>query len=183
MATARAVTESGMGGELDMEPELWAVLETVVSGLTTDVENRVAKRRPVERRWLDNIRQYEGEAKAVRPDGSAAVFNVTRSKCNTFESKVFDMLFPTDDRNGSINPTPVPELDQEAKDADRQVERLVAQANEAEDTAESTELQGQADALAQRIAELDDIRAEARKARRADGRRGVGQPDRVGVRG
>ena len=163
MATARAVTESGMGGELDMEPELWAVLETVVSGLTTDVENRVAKRRPVERRWLDNIRQYEGEAKAVRPDGSAAVFNVTRSKCNTFESKVFDMLFPTDDRNGSINPTPVPELDQEAKDADRQVERLVAQANEAEDTAESTELQGQADALAQRIAELDDIRAEARK--------------------
>ena len=43
--------------------------------------------------------------------GSEVFVNITRNKTNAAEARLQDMLFPTDDRNFSIQATPVPELD------------------------------------------------------------------------
>lgn len=86
----------------------------------------------VEKRWTEDTDQYlgqdasanrvssmmesaregypvmeKGEAKATR---SSVVVNITRSKTNAAESRLADMLLPTDDQNWGIKPTPVPAL-------------------------------------------------------------------------
>lgn len=70
----------------------------------------------LEQRWLKDIRQYSGEyeddvlANIKAAGGSEAFVNFTRVKCNSTESRLAEMLLPTDDRNWSIEPTPIPEL-------------------------------------------------------------------------
>lgn len=77
---------------------------------------QVSKRGDLEKRWLEDLRQYNGLydpdiASALQSSKrSQAFINVTRPKANKFEARIGDMLFPTDERNWGICPTPVPEL-------------------------------------------------------------------------
>lgn len=75
------------------------------------------QRSPIEQRWLKDQRQYEGrydpqtEAIFAEDKTRSRVFiNVTRVKCHAAEARLGDMLFPTDDKNWAIRPTPVPEM-------------------------------------------------------------------------
>lgn len=76
-----------------------------------------AARSSIEQRWLEDLRQYHGEYSAAEStriaeaQGSKIFVNITRNKTNAAEARLQDMLFPTDDRNWGIKPTPVPELE------------------------------------------------------------------------
>ena len=145
------------------------VFSAMLDRLESDAQDRVSRRLVVERRWLDDLRQFEGRdqdgiVSSLRRDNrSTAVVNVTRAKCNTFESKLFDMLFPTDDKNWAVDPTPVPEMDMEAQQLTGKVDQMTAAANAEEDDEAAEQAAGEADAMAQRIAEIEVTRQEARQ--------------------
>ena len=118
----------GYGDELmspqtaeEHELEIAERLHIFASRLNKLAAEQVAKRNQIEQRWLDDIRQYHGEyasdeaAKLARAKGSEVFVNITRNKTNAAEARLQDMLFPTDDRNFGIYPTPVPELDYMSK--------------------------------------------------------------------
>lgn len=77
---------------------------------------QVADKSLLEERWLKDTKQYNGEyeddvlARIKEAGGSDAFINLTRVKCNAVESRLAEMLLPTDDRNWSIEPTPMPEM-------------------------------------------------------------------------
>lgn len=85
-------------------------------GLEVKAEEQERLRRPIEDRWISDIRQYKGfyddekMASIIRGQGSKQFVNITRKKTNAGEAKCSDMVFPTDDRNWGIRPTPIPEL-------------------------------------------------------------------------
>lgn len=93
-----------------------AVLQGVVERLEKEATDRVGKRSEIEKRWLANLLQYQGgydEATLKRLDASKRsklFINITRPKTNACEARLSDMLFPTDDKNWGIKPTPRPEL-------------------------------------------------------------------------
>jgi len=83
------------------------------AGLERKAEETEALRKPIEDRWIDDIRQYKGlyreseQAKINRSKGSDRFVNITRRKTIAGEAKFSDMILPNDDRNWSIQPTPV----------------------------------------------------------------------------
>jgi hypothetical protein len=89
-------------------------------------QDQVGKRASIEQRWLEDLRQYNGlydptTESRLRANKESRIFaNVTRAKTNQAEARLYDMLFPTDDRNWGLTPTPVPELQRAIGDA-RQV--------------------------------------------------------------
>lgn len=85
-------------------------------------QEQVADKAALEDRWLKDLRQYNGEydddtLQRIRMvGGSEAFVNLTRVKCNAAEARIGDMALPTEDRNWSIEPTPVPQLRQAMRD-------------------------------------------------------------------
>jgi hypothetical protein len=73
-------------------------------------------RRPTERRWLQDLRQYKGkydpeEETAIGDLRSKSFVRKTRVKVKTVDSRVADLLFPAgNDKNWEISPTPVPNV-------------------------------------------------------------------------
>jgi hypothetical protein len=101
----------------------------------------------VERRWLEDIDQYNGRDdatkaaasmmdavergfpvtnQAARPQRSTVFVNITRPKTNAAEARLANMLCPTDDRNWGLKPTPDPKLVQAAM-AQAKAKALTAQ--------------------------------------------------------
>ena len=101
-------------------------LHVFASRLNQLAKEQIAKRTEIEQRWLEDIRQYHGKyddrskVELNRAGGSQVYVNITRNKTNAAEARLQDMLFPTDDRNWAIYPTPVPELDSLAAKAPEQ---------------------------------------------------------------
>ena len=93
----------------------------IANALEKEADDRVAKRDPIEKRWLDDLAQFHGKYSPEIQDSlqkdkkSSLYINQTRPKTNVMESRLSDMLFPTDDRNWGIQPTPVPDLTVEAE--------------------------------------------------------------------
>jgi len=102
--------------------EMSARLQAFGGRLQDLAEEQVGQRREIENRWLEDIRQFSGKYDSATlssiqaAKGSQAYVNITRSKCNSAEARLSDMLFPTDDRNWEILPTPVPELAESLND-------------------------------------------------------------------
>ena len=71
-----------------------------------------------ERRMLRDLRQYRGQydpevLSKIHPNRSKAYIRLTRTKVKTFDARMMDLQFPAnDDKNWSVEPTPVPELSQ-----------------------------------------------------------------------
>jgi hypothetical protein len=93
-------------------------LQVFGSRLSRIAHKQVQKRAQIETRWLNDYRQYHGEydpetvSRLKLAEGSELFVNITRNKTNAAEARLQDMLFPTDDRNWGIGPTPVPQLEQ-----------------------------------------------------------------------
>lgn len=89
----------------------------------------------VEKRWMEDLDQYHGrdastKAAASMMDAAEAGYpvtnqgakaqrstlyvNITRPKTNAVEARLANMLFPSDDRNWGIKPSPAPELIKQA---------------------------------------------------------------------
>jgi hypothetical protein len=69
-------------------------------------------------------RQYHGRFDAateaalkLTPEKSRAIINMTRPKTKAWAARLSDLLFPADDKNWGVSPTPVPELTDKAKEA------------------------------------------------------------------
>ena len=77
---------------------------------------QIAKRQMIEDRWLADLEQqmgrYDRETldKLAKAGGSQAFVNVTAELLAKQEARIVDILFPTDDENWGIQPTPVPKL-------------------------------------------------------------------------
>ncbi|RVU32712.1 hypothetical protein [Neptunomonas marina] len=105
-------------------------LDSLATSLTEKASRQVSKRSQIEQRWLEDLRQFHGEyspeeLKGV--EGSKIFTNLTRNKTNAAEARCQDMLFPTDDRNWGIKPTPVPVITGSAGSAhgdDRQAKAM-----------------------------------------------------------
>jgi len=96
------------------------IMQALGEGLEKKAEERVGLKQKIEQRWIDDIRQDCGrypadlEAKIIAAETSEAFVNLTRPKRQMAESRLSDMLFPTDDRNFGIRPTPVPQMEGDA---------------------------------------------------------------------
>lgn len=80
----------------------------------------VNDRRETEQQWLRNLRQYLGKYDPevpIEPDQSRAYPKVTRVKVVSMVSRLMSLLFPADEANWSLEPSPVPSLDQARLDA------------------------------------------------------------------
>lgn len=140
-----------------MEPEdpritqrrLMEAAMPIVQRLSALASETVSKRSQIEQRWIEDMCQYAGvrsvnelaggkgdplqNAVSAANSGESSVFvNITRAKTNRTEGKLCDILFPADDRNWGIKPTPVPELSTVAKRAMEEAERAVQEANRLE---------------------------------------------------
>lgn len=170
----------------------WERLQAAVSGfiakLETEASDRVRRRNPQERLWVQWIRQYWGRydpdteaALNADPDRSRVFINYTRAKTTAWAARLGDLLFPNDDRNWGLDPTPVPELtDQarqkvrEAEDAKQRAEAATNEHNAMVDAgadpnaiaAKRQEAETHASALASAMAfdkEVRDLTAEAER--------------------
>ena len=156
---------------LGANPRPDEVVEMIIGRLEKEANDRVFKRQIVEQRWIADMTQYEGrydpseEATLDQGGGSTAFVNKTRSKVSALESKLYDMLFPTDDRNWAIEPTPVPELASDARKAVERADLLTDEANiaKAEEDAKALRMAAQqaADVAARAKAVMDEAKNRA----------------------
>ena len=106
----------------------------IICELSAEIAKREQRRGPLEKRWLEDLRQYHGVyekniADILRNDAerSSAFINITRPKTNAWRARLGDMLFPNDEKNWGIDPTPVPTLTQDARRAAKQADELEAE--------------------------------------------------------
>lgn len=147
-------------------------LKAIVGRLEREADDRVSKRQTVEKRWLEDLRQFSGEYEQKifkdldNAKKSTLFINQTRPKTNAAEARLSDMLFPTDDKNWGISPTPVPALTEQAKAATAQAKQMVGQANEATqggDPAQGMAIAGQAQQVANVAQQAKATMDEAKK--------------------
>lgn len=163
-----------VSGEADAPDDaLLSALRGLVLELRTEADKRVNDRLPIEGQWIEDLLNYHAKYDAqtlslFEPgkdlDGRAKVFiGKTREKSNGMTSRLFNVLFPTDDKNWSIAPTPVPELTEASEQSTKRIDDLQAQqANPVQPNPEPGEMQ-EAQDEADRI---EDIMEAARgKAR------------------
>lgn len=125
----------------EFQAKLAEKLQVFGHSLLRKVQERVSKRAEIEQRWLKDYRQYQGEydpetKTSLQDSERSDVFvNLTRNKTNAAEARLSDMLFPTDDRNWGIKPTPVPQLlemsKQGAPEEAQRAREVMAQAKKA----------------------------------------------------
>lgn len=92
--------------------------------LLTLANEQVQQRQVIEERWYKDVRQFNGQYDPgtfgdENEYGSRIFVPLTRRLCGLVEARLFDMLFPSDERNYVIEPTPVPDLDEALALADR----------------------------------------------------------------
>ena len=128
-------TGSYMGQDYERDPEeearrqeaqRRARMEALVQRLWGKLRERQRLRQTIEQRWLRALRQYNGEyepeivrALTQQVFGSRAFIPFTRRVCNLIEARLFDLLFPTEERNFAVDTSPVPELSEAQANADR----------------------------------------------------------------
>lgn len=140
-------------------------LNAIANRLDTLAQEQVTAKAATEERWIANVRAFHGHydsttEKTLRTEGqSRAYAKLTRAKTVALEARLYDLIFPTDDRNWGIEATPVPKLSKEGKQAALRASNAAEQANQAE--AEGNPQQAQ-----QIAAEGDD---EAQRAKAAEG--------------
>lgn len=102
----------------------------------------------VDKRWIEDIDQYNSKdninkaasqmmtsveqgypvtTQGAKPQRSTVYIGLTRQKTNAGESRLSDILLPTDDRNWGIQPTPIPELSEMAQSDDPAVDPRTGQ--------------------------------------------------------
>lgn len=95
--------------------------------IAMELEKKLAEtlfqRSTLDLRMIEDLRQYNG---AYDPDveqslkqnkqRSKVFVNLTRPKADAAEAQMVDLLFPNDDKNWGIAPTPVPELERQMDD-------------------------------------------------------------------
>lgn len=176
-----AITVAGEGavgrGETGSAPEarILDAARGIIGRLESLVGEQMRAKALTEQRWLEDLRLFHGRYEPgveneLRNSGRSIAFvKLTRHKTNGWAARLSDLLFPTDDRNWGIQPTPLPELARAAKEAQAAAATSVDHANAAADAGQDAGarlLAEQAGAFAQVARQSDEEIAEAK--RRAD---------------
>ena len=125
--------------QAEHEAKLREACSAIIDRLNAMATNAVWKRTQIEQRWLEDIRAYQGKyepeieemlakARAAGTPRSRAFVKIARTKTDSWEARLADLLFPADDRNWGVGPTPVPELAREAEIARDEAEKADADA-------------------------------------------------------
>lgn len=91
-------------------------IKGIAERLERQAQEVVGQRQQLEDDWLEDLRNYYGryddetEARLRREKKSRVFVRKPLSLCRHWISKLSDLLFPVDEDNWSIRPTPVPEL-------------------------------------------------------------------------
>jgi len=98
---------------------------TMTGAFGTELQQRLQdnlrQRLNIERRWVSDMRRYQGQVTdaelkdAVDQARSCIFVKYTRTKADAWAAQMNDMLFPSDDKNWGIEPTPVPSLNKLAQ--------------------------------------------------------------------
>jgi hypothetical protein len=194
MLTATPPAPSILPTEPERRPPSKVKLQEIVGRLDAEATSRVGKRNSLEERWIADLEQYHGRydaatAKNLFDQERCSLFiNATRPKTDALGARLKDLLFPTDEKNWGISPTPVPSLSDEAQAAASAAREKIKQAQAAaaapqqavdQATEQGTEppppeqmaqMQGQAqqaaveaDAAKEYAANLNSLLEEARK--------------------
>ena len=108
--------EDELEKQMEADRQMSEQLSALGTSLQAKADEVVAQRRELEDNWLDDLAQYNGkysatETSRLKQSGGSQLFaNITRPKVNAAEARISDILFPTDDRNWDIRPTPVPDM-------------------------------------------------------------------------
>lgn len=121
---------------MDMEQdELRKAYGALVDELEGEAMRRVGERKDLELRWEQDLRQYHGrydtdvEARLKKEKKSRLFVNITRKRTHGWEARLSDMLFPTDDKNWGVNPTPLPNVSAIASDSLKKIAKFGARAD------------------------------------------------------
>lgn len=151
------------------ESETQDRLGVLVDRLSKLADDQVKRKGQSERRWLDNLRAFHGRYDEQTEEGlregnkSRAYVKITRKKANSWEARLSALLFPTDDENWDIRPTPVPSLNETAKNAVAQAEQQVQAANQNPDPTQAAQQAQQAQATLTEAQMAKDAMQEALK--------------------
>ena len=121
------------------ERQLEEKARNIINRLAQQAQEQVSLRQHIEYRWLERIRQYYGfydqtiEADLKEKKQSRAYIKITGAKTRAMKARLFDLVFPTDDRNWAIEPTPVPKLTREMREAQGHAKQAAEKANRAQD--------------------------------------------------
>lgn len=115
-----------------MSETLANALESYGAELKTLLDEQLKQRQPIIQRWVSDMHQYRNKYESNSSNGKSKVFvGYTRSKTDSWVAQMTDMLFPSDDKNYGISPTPVPSIAELAKQQDSQDPQQMAQISEA----------------------------------------------------
>lgn len=121
----------------EAKPDIEEQSRSIIDRLGTLAQEQVVARNHIEIRWLENLRAYHGfydpeiEAQLRDAKQSRAFIKITGAKTRALVARLYDLIFPTDDRNWSIEPTPVPKLARELADAEQAAKNAAEEANKA----------------------------------------------------
>ena len=117
-------------------------IEAYAQDLHSLAQEMARRRQPIEERWFAATLQYYGlydddvARKLEENKGSSKLFvNQTRPKTRVLVARLIDILFPTDESNWDINPTPVPRVEKalSGKSAKPEFELAAAEEKSARD--------------------------------------------------
>lgn len=154
-----------------IDPDLKRRLMVIVSDLASEATRRVGEKSATEEKWIEDLCAYHGrdddgvrtnrtDAPSQAPSSSRATFNRTRRKTRAMGARLKEMLFPADDSNWSIEPTPAPSLTAEAERATQKALEAQQAAAQGGDAAAAQKEQAEADRLSA-VLEEASTRCEA----------------------
>lgn len=153
--------------------DIEAALVGTIGKLQALADKQVHLKSMIEQRWLEDLRQFHGrydtttEQQLKDAKTKSKVFvNLTRAKVNSWEARLTDLLFPTDDKNWGIKPAPSPQLAEAAKRAVQIANQAAQKATEAHqggDPAQGAAIAAQGNSAAQAGASIQDEIDEAEK--------------------
>ena len=97
-----------------MDNEKLATIGTKLRAKFTEYD---ADRQPLEQQWLRNFRQFRGvydaDILSKIPAGRSKVYPLdTQVKVLGFVAKIMELMFPANEKNWSVSPSPVPDINQ-----------------------------------------------------------------------
>lgn len=168
MAVPALATVEQVDAEIERQ-KLTDRLKAIIGRLEAEATKRVSARRHIEQRWIEDLEQYHGRydqktLAALQDTQKSKLFlNMTRPKTDAMSARLMDLLFPTDDRNWGIKPTPVPSLTEQAEMAAATARQMQDEAKEA---AEQAQMEGQ-EVDPARLEEVKALEAQAHAAKQA----------------
>lgn len=114
-----------------MSDVLANALESYGGELKSLLTEHLKQRQPIVKRWTSDMYQYRNRYETEGGGKSKVFVGYTRSKTDSWVAQMTDMLFPSDDKNYGISPTPVPSIANVAKQQDSADPMTQAQINNA----------------------------------------------------